>query len=689
MSGVVGTLRSFSIRYAALAVGALLVIVPVVEAGNEEETEPTSEGLFSLDYLDAYLEFEAEYARTRVETKSRDSFRPKRIQKNREWGLEERIGLKLGGSFVDPSFITYSSDFSFALTQDWFKERIDSYDHTDTDHGYLLQYDTRMDFFQGKIISGSIHTIRRDNRINRRFQSTLNERRTGYGTSWVFTHEKLPMELTYDYLETDRTGNRDYRDDEHFTDSTLHYGVDWLVSDHHRFKFSYEHANTKQEYQGLYEPFETTRDLLTVEHELEFGDDHQHDVRTLIHWQEESGDFARDLFEIGPQLKIQHTDNLQTMYKYQFNRERYAGLDIETQRADFQLVHQLHTNLTTTVDVFGLYEDIEDDINTTQYGASVDWQYNRKNRFGRLYANLALAYDTEDVEGDNGRRVVLDEAHTFSDPFTLILRNREVVLHTVVVTDSTNRRVFQVGADYLVYSRGNVTRIARVLNGRIADGDTVLVDYQFRTPADGKLDTIRMDFSLEQRFANGLTPYYRWSYRNQEDDVSFGYASRADRTDHHRLGVKYEAKRFTLGGEVEVFDDTVEPYDAFHLDGMMRVVESVDHNMNLSSRLSRLYFEGGIDDRDVTMLDVELDHRWHLTERLSTIQRVAYRFEDDSFAGDTHAWDVTTGVEYAVGDLFGELTLEYDRLELPDSDEEDFGLYFRIRRDIPNVLGLQ
>ncbi len=151
MFGVVDTLRSFSIRNAALAVAALLVIVPVVEAGNEEETEPSSEGLFSLDYLDAYLEFEAEYARTRVETDSRDSFRQKRIQKNREWSLEERIGLKFGGWIVDPSFITYSNDFSFAFTQDWFREKIDSYEQTDRDTGHLLQYDTRMDFFQGKI----------------------------------------------------------------------------------------------------------------------------------------------------------------------------------------------------------------------------------------------------------------------------------------------------------------------------------------------------------------------------------------------------------------------------------------------------------------------------------------------------------------------------------------------------------
>ncbi len=687
MSGVVNTLRFTLVGCAAWAIlVGPLAAVRADESDDEAATSPPLK-VFSLDHLDAYLEFKGDYTYTKVETSERTWPGWDRTQRNREWSFEERIGLTLGGWIVDPGLISFGGDISFALTQDRFKEDTDYFDYTDSDTGHLFQYDLRVNLFQGRRFSGSIHGFQQDDRINRRFQPTLEQERTGFGTSWLYAHDKVPMELSYDYLETDRTGNADYRDDEHFTESTLRYGVDWLVTDHHRVKFTYEHAETKQEYQGLYEPFETTRDLFNIEHEIEFGDRHQHGLRTLVHWQEESGDFARDFFEIGPQLTLKHSDDLQTLYKYQFNRERYAGLDIETQRVDFQLVHQAYTNLTTTVDLFGLYEDIEDDINTTQYGGSVDWQYNRRNRFGHLYANLALAYDTERVRGDNGRRIILDEAHTFRDPFALILRNRNVVPTSIVVTDTTNRRFYRIGMDYAVFRQGNVTRVHRVRTGQIADGNTVLIDYQIRTPTDGQLDTVRVDCSLEQRFTGGLTPYYRFSYRNQEDDVSIGFLQRADRTDHHRMGVNYEAKCFTLGAEFEIFDDTVEPYDAFHVNGLVHMLKHPDHTLDASTRLSRLYFEGGLDDRDVTMIDVELDHRWRLSDSLSTVERVAYRLEDDSIAGDTHGWDVTAGLEYVVGDLTGELTFEYDRLDLPDSEEDDYGVYFRVRRELPDVLG--
>ncbi len=682
MTGAVSTSRVLS--WSLLALGAFLAS----SSRGEEPAVPqgAKPRFFTLNQIDAYFELESQLSRLKVRTDGRRLFQRNRQQINQESSTEERVGLQLSGTIVDPRFITFNTDLSFALTQDRFEEKITGFDQTDTDRDYLLQYDARVNFFQGKPISGTVYGHRLDDRINRRFQSTLNEQQTGFGTNWVFTHDKFPMEISYDYLETDRTGNRNQGDDEHFTESRFYYGLRWLISAHHRFKLSYDHSETKQEYQGLNQPFETTRDLFTLEHELEFGRAYQHELRTLIHWQEESGDFARDLFEIGPQLTLRHSDDLQTLYKFQFNRERFEGLDVETQRADFQLVHQMYTNLTTTVGLFGLYEDIENDINTTQYGANVDWQYNRKNRFGHLYANLALAYDTEDVQGDNGRRVVLDEAQTFKDPVAALLRNRNIVNRSIVVTEAGNRKILQRGRDYLVVRQGNVTRLVRVRNGRIDDGDTVFVDYQFETPTDGKLDTMRVDFSLEQRFTNGLTPYYRWSYRNQEDDSSFGFARRADRTDHHRLGVTYEAKFYTLGAEYEVFDDTIDPFDAFHLNGTWRPIRSSNHSLDLSSRISRLFFKGGFDERDVTMVDLEVDHRWQLTDSLSTVERLGFRLEDDSVAGETQGWDLAAGFEYVVGDLSGELTFEYDRLRLPNSTEDDIGLYFRIRRELPDVL---
>ena len=649
--------------------------------------EQPNQRYFTLNQIDAFLEIKSQFDQVRVRNDGRGRFGGDRRQTNRDWRVEERLGFRLAGTIVDPKFITYHGEFSFALTQDHFDEDAPFVKRSDSDTGYLLTYDMRVGLFQGKPLSGSFYGLRVDDRFSRRFQPTLNERRTGFGTSWYFAHDRLPMEITYDYLETDRTGSADNRDDEHFTESTFHYGAQWLISDHQRFKLSYDHSQTKQEYQGSARAFETTRDLWTLEHELDFGDKQQHELRTLIHWQEESGDFARDLFEFGPQLTLRHSDSLQTSYKYQFNRERFERLRVTQHRAEFQFVHQLYSNLTTTGNAFGLYEHVDDDIETYQYGASIDWQYNRRNPLGHLYTNLRLGFDNEDVRGDNGRRLVLNESATFHDPIAITLRNRHVVPVSVVVTDSSNRLVYLLGIDYVLVRHGVWTRLARIRTGRIADGDTVLIDYQYETPADGQLDSLRVDFGIEQRFKNGWTPYYRFSYRNQEVDFSSGFAVEPDRTDHHRVGVKLERERYHLGAEFEIFDDTIEPYDAFHLDGRYSFLRTLEHSLEGAARLSRFFFEGGFDDRNVTQIDLELDHRWHVSSSLSTTHRIAYRWEDDSVDGDTNSVDATAGLSYAVGDLSVDLTVEYDLLDLPQSKEDGFGVWLTVRRDFPSLFG--
>ena len=150
--------------------------------------------------------------------------------------------------------------------------------------------------------------------------------------------------------------------------------------------------------------------------------------------------------------------------------------------------------------------------------------------------------------------------------------------------------------------------------------------------------------------------------------------------------MKYERPRYTLGVEYEIFDDSVEPYDSFHVDGTLRFVERLDHSLDATTRFSRMFFEGGFDDRDVTFVDVDLQHRWRLSESVSAVQRAGFRFEDDSRDGITHGWDVSAGLEYVAGNLQGELTFEYDRLRLATSEDETIGLFLRLRREFPDVV---
>jgi len=48
--------------------------------------------------------------------------------------------------------------------------------------------------------------------------------------------------------------------------------------------------------------------------------------------------------------------------------------------------------------------------------------------------------------------------------------------------------------------------------------------------------------------------------------------------------------------------------------------------------------------------------------------------------------DLAAGLSYALGDLYVELSVEYDLLDLPNSKEDGFGVWLTVRREFPNLL---
>lgn len=666
-----------------LAAGAACLLAAAAAAQPPgQDAEP---GGFHLERLDARLELlgRATYDRVRKEDRRRQ---PGYSQTNKDWELQESFGLSFAGDVIDPQLAAFEGDASFGLTQSQYSEDRDGRSLHDRNSGHLLDYDLSLDLFRARAVSGNVSASSSERRYARRFQPSLRERYTTYGTTWWLKDPRFPMELSFESRDIDRHGNRLSIDDERLRESLVRYSGAWVISEDHRLKLKYEHARYEQSYQGSYFETDTRRDQVIVEHDLAFGPRHQYRLETLLRYQEEAGDLGRDIFEAGPRLTLEHTPDLTTYYQYQFYRESFEELTVDTHRLDFQLVHQKAKNLTSTLDVFGLSERVDDDSRTYQAGASVDFQYTRRNRLGRFNANLALAYDREEVRGGEGRRHVRGESGTFRDPLPVVLARRDVDLFSIAVRDATGRLYFVRGVDFAAQRQGTRVLLTRIPTGRIDDGDSVLIDYDYRVPARGKLDTIRVDAGLEQVFEFGLTPYYRFSYRNQEADRSTGAPEVADRTDHHRLGLSLARDRWGGSIELELYDDTVEPYDAFRLNGYVQLAADATRSLTASSTFSRFWFEGGLDRRNVSLLDLALTGRYDPTDWLLTNASLVYRFERDSVQGDTHGVDLEGGFELTFGDLKIELTAEYDLLNIADTREAGAGVWINVRRDFPNLL---
>ncbi|NOT02420.1 MAG: hypothetical protein HOP29_17585 [Phycisphaerales bacterium] len=672
-----------------LALVAFACACPTLKAQEpikmDEEIKP---GLFHIRRMDAYLEMEAGLEQHRVRSQD-GSGRTNARQTNRTASIYPIIGLTIDGDMVHPHLFDFSGSLGVGYTESRFREERLDFTDADRSTGFLHEFDLRADFLKTKPLSGGIYGTRRDDRIGRLFLPSLREVRTEWGSSWSLRHDVFPIRFSFDRVDTDRTGNRDEIDDERIRQDRLRLGGDWKIDEHHRVTYEYEHARTQQKFQGGEVDFDTTRDVVRLEHELEFGADYRHRLFTVFRYQEETGDLAEDLFEIRPELTLKHSEELSTRFSYDGRRERYDGLEVELHRFDAELRHQFRKELTTVFNFYGLEERTDDDVETSQGGGSVDWHYGRDNALGRFTGELGLAFDSERTRGDGGLRAVRNESGTFRDPLPVYLTRAHVVPISLRVTDLTGTLVYQAGLDFAATRTADRVALFRLASGRIANGQTVLIDYYVETPADGSIDTLRMDFGLQQAFESGLTPYYRFNYRNQEADASQGFDFIADRTNHHRMGVTYTRPQWSAQGEFEIFDDTIDPYDAFRIGGGWVVVRSDRQLFDVRLDFGQYLFVGGELDREVSEINLSARHECRLNDFWTSTVHTTWRWEDDSVRGTTNGLDLEGILAYRRGNMAIEFTLEYDLLRIAGSREDSVGAWINLRWDMEDIARME
>lgn len=89
------------------------------------------------------------------------------------------------------------------------------------------------------------------------------------------------------------------------------------------------------------------------------------------------------------------------------------------------------------------------------------------------------------------------------------------------------------------------------------------------------------------------------------------------------------------------------------------------------------------------LLDLSMDARAQLNRQWEGYLTASYRYEYDGTRGrgKIHGVDVESGVAYRWGQLTVTASIEYDLLDIVASDEEGFGVWLKVRRDFPNLLG--
>ena len=643
----------------------------------------------ALDELSFELGFEAEWGRREVRSGRRGPYAQTYRQTNRERRFQETLGLDGSGALLDERVFQFDFSGLWGLSQEWYDETRPGRDLRTAPDGDVLEYDLRGVLFPEGRLTTEVTASRLDDRIPRPFLPSLDRRRERYGLELSYHDDVLPMRLRlYDEDEALRSPARRGLDDERREARGLEYEATWRPSDAQQLRLRYEYEDRGEQYSGTRRRYDTVRDYLTLDHQLTFGLDDKSRLETLARFQDERGDLARDTFELAPQLRLQHTEDLATIYKLQYLRDSFDGLRQDLYRGDVGLEYTCD-DWRAALNLYGLHQDAERGGDFNEWGGSAMLAYERDTASGRFRGSIG--YEHAQTRADDAGRdgLVISESQTLRDPLLAYLTREYVVPTSLLVTSSDRRRVYVAGRDYLVVPLGRYTALRRVPTGRISNNETVLVSYRYRTSEGRESNRDRLDVRLEHKFNTGWTPYYAGTLQWEAIDRQRRLTYVPRDICRQRFGLRYQQSRWSAYGEYEYNDDSVDPYHAGRVGGDVTLMQRAPHEWDARADLSYFDFSGerGLARRDALLLDISTSYRLSLREDLEARFTAAYRYEDDSLFGVTNGVDVSAALEWKIGLFSALFEVEYDLLDLSDSRDGSLAAWIKLKREIPVIAG--
>lgn len=649
-------------------------------------TQPTTaDGITALEFtgFGGHADFIVRRRERELESKTTAS-----RTRSEETIFEESLSLKTEGYAYHPNLLEFALGGVFGLVQEDFKDIVDGRKRDSTNSGNLLEFDIDARLLKKRPYPMTVFAHRRRGLVPRPFLSSLETTTTNYGLTWQYVSKKTPT--TFQFSHTDArldplfmsagTGEQEGRQ----RNTELRFETGYHFSDDHRLSLVYEHRSVDEK------PFELNYDAdeATLTHRLAFGSEHQHDLRSELNYLDQRGTISIERARWREDLRLKHSDTLQSLFQFEaLNRDRQGRsrdapqVEERSLYLSGSLQHQLYLSLTTQLRAFVRKQEFEPDLELTRWGGQTDFNYRKTNRWGVLHANYGVRVERNDHRGSVRATEIIDEVHTFRDPEPVTLGNRNVTVGSITVRAEDRVTFYHRGWDFSVQTVGNRIEVYRIPTGRIADGETVLIDYLFNLGGTFKLDTVGHHLGIRQNFDFGLSPYYRFEWQDQTVSPTSATGAIAEDITGNVAGVEYRKASLRLFAEYEDRDSTVNPFVSSRLGASYTHRFKSGAEMSLQTRWTDTS-HGPPNKRDLKLLTLEGRHRHPITPNLTVEGSVLYRDGEDSFSDDTEGVDVSLSLEWLIRETRIKMSFEHSEYEDGYAWNDSSALFVHVRRGI-------
>ncbi len=489
----------------------------------------------------------------------------------------ERLSLRNAGAYIyDPRLVTFTLGGSFGLNQ----ERLSFDGTTATRSGTLYGYEAFAGILSEAPYSLNLFANRDQSITSQIFGGRTEIVRENRGGTLFAKRIYVPSSLTLRQellKEETRTGSTVSGLDQ--TSSVITYQGDR----------GWENSEASLRYEFIDLADRLFPNLSYQSHEgsfyygLDFGPELNRRWDSRVWFFTRSGATPLTTGTVDETLRVDHTERLQTDYRYFLLRLGTVGGATTTHTGAFGLRHRLYESLTTSFRLDTTIQTLPGGERET-YRGRLDLAYSKRLPWdGRLNIGLGGGMQFDDQRFRLAETFVPQETHVAGTPFALPMQlaNPFVITASIVVTKTAFGPLppgciappgpptpLVLGRDYTVRTVGDVTEIvpipcAGVIPG-INPGDTIAVDYRFAVPRSLSFTTAtwRADASVDYRW---VRPYLIFERIDQNlvsgqdgrflSDVRSATAGTELRYDGQRL-------QASLLGEVQHYTSRPVAYDA-------------------------------------------------------------------------------------------------------------------------------
>lgn len=551
--------------------------------------------------------------------------------------FEETFTLSTGGYIYHPNLVELNLSGTFGLTQD----SIDSTTQSEQQNGTVEEWDLNATILRKETTPLTLYSRRTRQLISRELGPTLDDTITSTGGILEIRSKDVPTRVEAFHSDQEQTGLGENTGNFTMSQNTVLWHSEARPTNNQLWSWDYTFNQVDQTTEGFgSDSFVINEAVLS--HSLDFGKDRRSNLSSTVDYYNQTGDLPIERLHWTEVLQLHHTESFDTHYNYTLDRQSFENTDETTNRGVAGFTHRLYKSLVTNGEVGVQQVNRTDNANTFETFAHIDWDYRKKVPLGEFTGILGGGWDRQENEARRQLEHVLDQPETFSDPAPAIVTGNGIVPASVRITDATGLIVYQPGLDYNLRGFPDRLEIDRVIGGRIANGQTVLVDYSL-LPQPGNTSTttnffIGGRYDIEEGPLKGLSLYTRYRRQDQTIDTSSTalITLTPDSYDDFVYGAEYRIWHLTATAEQEYYNATISPFDSTRFE--LRYVERLkqETTLTMDANYQTILYKQESNRIDLLTVSGQLQHSF--TRELWGYATVLYRDENDELRGPSRGW---------------------------------------------------